>query len=67
MGNERVIRKEELMSRIGLSDSTIWRLEKAGRFPRRIQLGGNSVGWLESEVCRWLQRKSEERGSRTGI
>jgi predicted DNA-binding transcriptional regulator AlpA len=28
---ERVIRKPELIARIGLSDATIWRHEKAGR------------------------------------
>jgi prophage regulatory protein len=26
------------------------RLEKAGLFPNRIQLGPNRVGWVESEV-----------------
>jgi predicted DNA-binding transcriptional regulator AlpA len=25
----------------GLSDGTLWRLEKEGRFPRRIRLGEN--------------------------
>ncbi len=29
----RIIRKPELMSRIGLSDASIWRMEKAGKFP----------------------------------
>lgn len=59
--NDRVIRKPEVMGRIQLSDATIWRMEKAGRFPQRIQLGGNSVGWFESEVEAWLQEKSCER------
>ena len=51
--NERVLRKPETQSKVGLSDPTIYRLEKAGRFPKRIHLGGNSVGWLESEVNEW--------------
>lgn len=59
--HERVIRKPELMAMIGLSDATIWRLERAGKFPGRIQLGGNSVAWLESEVLDWLKSKADAR------
>jgi len=59
--NERLIRKPELFSRVGLSDATIWRMEKAGRFPQRVQIGGNSVGWLSSEIDDWLLEKARER------
>ena len=59
--NERVIRKPELKGMLGLSDTTIWRLERAGKFPKRLQMGGNSVGWLHSEVIQWLVRKAGER------
>jgi len=58
---ERILRKPELVGRIALSDTTIWRMEKAGRFPKRIQLGGNSVGWFESEVDQWLEKKRAAR------
>ena len=62
----RVIRKPELFSRVGLSDATIWRMEKAGKFPKRIGLGGNSVGWLEHEISEWFEKKQRigrtERG-----
>lgn len=58
---ERVIRKPELMARIGLSDASIWRMERRGTFPKRIQLGGNSVGWLQSEIDQWLQDRAAER------
>ncbi len=57
----RIIRKPELMSKIGLSDATIYRMEKAGRFPKRMQLGGNSVGWVESEVLEWVESRKAQR------
>jgi len=57
----RILRKPEIMTRIGLSDATIWRLERRGAFPRRIRLGGNSVGWFSDEVDRWLEQKAAER------
>lgn len=59
--NERLIRKPELSSMIGLSDATIWRMEKSGRFPKRIRIGGNSVGWLQTEVMKWLKARADER------
>jgi prophage regulatory protein len=31
----------------------ISRLEREGRFPRRIRVGGNRVAWWESEVEEW--------------
>ena len=58
---ERVIRKPELLAIIGLSDPTIWRMEKDGRFPKRLRLGGNSCGWLESEVDGWLKERAAAR------
>jgi prophage regulatory protein len=58
---ERVVRKPELLAMIGLSDPTIWRMEKDGKFPRRIRLGGNSCGWLLSEVMDFLEQKAKER------
>lgn len=59
----RIIRKKELLTVIGLSDATVYRLEKAGRFPKRLQLGGNSVGWLAEEVNDWIMAKAEARGA----
>ncbi len=59
----RVIRNRELLKIVGLSAPTIWRMERAGRFPRRIQLGGNSVGWLSSEIETWLAECAAARES----
>jgi prophage regulatory protein len=58
---EKIIRKRELLGMLGLSDPTIWRMEKAGTFPKRLQLGGNSVGWIESEINNWIERKAAAR------
>ena len=58
---DRIVRKPELASIIGLSDPTVWRLEKAGKFPKRLKLGGNSTGWLMSEVVAWIAQRASER------
>lgn len=60
---EKIIRKPEVLGRVNLSDPTVWRMEKKGTFPKRIRLGGNSVGWFESEIDEWMIQKAAERHS----
>ena len=52
---ERIIRTKELLEITGLSRTTIWRMEKAGTFPKRVNLGEASVGWRYSEVSEWIE------------
>jgi prophage regulatory protein len=59
--SQRIIRKSELVKIVGLSDVTIWRMEKKGDFPKRIRLGGNSTGWLGSEILSWIDQRAGER------
>jgi len=59
--SDRIIPKPELFSKVGMSDTQVWRWEKRGKFPKRINLGGKSVGWFESEIDEWLEKKSKER------
>jgi len=49
-----IIRRHELLKKVGQSFSTIDRLEKLGRFPQRIQLSPKAVGWSEDEVDDYL-------------
>ncbi len=57
----KVISKRQLKDLIPYSLSHIARLEKAGKFPKRIQLGENRVGWIESEVLDWVQERMDRR------
>lgn len=41
----------------GLSRSTIYAYIKSGDFPKPILLGARAVGWLQSEVDEWLERR----------
>lgn len=62
----KVLRKKEVVEKVGYSGMHISRLEAAGRFPKRIKLGPNSVGWLESEVNEWIEQKVAERDAQAG-
>ena len=53
----RFLRIGQVIDKVGLSRPTIWRLERAGEFPKRRQLGKRSVGWVEEEVEEWMQSR----------
>ncbi|MDP2821698.1 MAG: AlpA family transcriptional regulator [Sulfuritalea sp.] len=60
----RIARRKKVESRTGLSRSSIYAGIKAGTFPKPIQLGTQSVGWLESEIDAWLrERIAASRGA----
>ncbi|WP_080568347.1 helix-turn-helix transcriptional regulator [Pseudomonas oryzihabitans] len=54
---ERFIRFDSLAEIVGLSRTTIYRLEQQGKFPKRVKLGSNSVAWRQSEVLNWMSVK----------
>jgi prophage regulatory protein len=54
---ERILRTNETQDRVKLGRTSIWRLEKAGDFPRRRKIGNGIVGWLESEVDEWIRNR----------
>ncbi|RLJ60735.1 AlpA family transcriptional regulator [Litoreibacter meonggei] len=57
----RILSKKQVKELVLYSPQHISRLEKAQKFPKRIQLGPNRVGWLESEVLDWLRLRLESR------
>jgi prophage regulatory protein len=61
---ERLIRQPELLRLTGLSKRTISRLEGAGRFPSRRQLGLRAVGWAESAVNAWVSDPANWRSAK---
>jgi prophage regulatory protein len=52
-----ILRTADVARITGLSRTTIWRLERQGRFPTRIRLGVNSVGWRDEEVQHWVESR----------
>ena len=57
----RILSKRQLKELVLYSPQHIARMEKAGRFPRRVVLGPNRVGWVEDEVLDWLRTRMEGR------
>lgn len=55
-----ILREPATIAATGYSRATIRRLEKEGRFPRRIKLGegqGGAIGWRAEEVKAWVESR----------
>ena len=51
---DRIIRLRTVLSRTGLSRSTIYRKIAEGTFPPQIKISINGSGWRESDINRWI-------------
>jgi len=52
---------DEVKERIGLSETTIWRIRKAGNFPKPVEVSPNRIAWVEQEVEDWLAERINKR------
>jgi len=59
----RFLRITDVTSETGLSRSTIYRLEQAGEFPRRVRLSANSMGWWSSHVDEWKSARLQQQSA----
>lgn len=57
----KIVSKRELKEMVLYSPAQISRLEKAGKFPKRVPLGPNRVGWVLDEILEWLQERLNAR------
>lgn len=57
----KIFRRPAVEAATGLSRSSIYALMAAGKFPRPIRIGGRAVGWLETDIAEYQQRRIAER------
>ena len=52
-----ILQRRQVLERAGLSNSTVWRLQQRGEFPKPVQLSPGRGGWLERDVDNWVQSR----------
>ena len=62
----KLLSKKEVRSKVLYSLAHIARLEAAGLFPKRVQLGPGRVGYVDEEIEDWIKSRVAERDARTG-
>ena len=55
-----LVNRRLLRQLIPASDMTIWRWERAGKFPARININGRNY-WRKDEIDNWLSCHSQDR------
>lgn len=58
----RIIRIKEVCALVGLSRSSVLRMEKDGAFPAKVSLSVHAVGWRHDEVVAWIESRVARRG-----
>lgn len=59
----RIIDWKVLKTLVPYSRQHIKRLEKDGKFPERVQLSPNRVGWIAEEIEEWIEVKANKRNT----
>ncbi len=57
----RYIRLREVCQRVGLRQSTIYRLIGLGKFPKQVKLSEHASAWVETEVEKFMAARIAER------
>ena len=57
----RFLSKKQVRDLVTYSYAHIARLEKAGRFPKRVPIGPGRVAWIEQEIQDWMQARVGDR------
>lgn len=53
----QVLTMSQLLKWVPYTPQHIYRLEAAGKFPRRIRIGPNRVAWRVIEIETWLRER----------
>jgi len=56
--SQAMLKRSEMLKIVGMGYTTVWRLEKDGKFPARKRLSVGRVGWLLSEVQEWMASRT---------
>lgn len=54
----RALRMKDVVEKVGLGQSTLYRMIQAGTFPKPFDLVPGRTAWLESDINAWLAEKA---------
>lgn len=61
---QRILRINDVLGRLGISRSQLYRLIEGGSLPEPLSLGPRTNGWLESEIDAAIATFAAKRGIR---
>ena len=61
----QILRLPAVKARTGLGKSTLYQKISDGEFPKPVQLGERAVGWVQSDVEKWLRKQIKRSKARS--
>jgi len=58
-GPRRMLSEKQVLAIVPVGRSTLWRMEKAGRFPKSTYISPNRRVWFEDEIIAWQKAVDE--------
>lgn len=62
--DDLLLRWPEIAKLTKLSRSTVDRLEKLGRFPKRVNIGTRAIAWKRGDIESWLAKLGAQSAAR---
>ena len=53
----KILNAKQVTQITNLSRVSLWRMERAGTFPQRINISPNRVGWREDDINEWIESR----------
>jgi predicted DNA-binding transcriptional regulator AlpA len=63
-GARRMLNQDQVLAIVPVSATTLWRMEKAGRFPKSTFISANRRVWFLDEVVAWQREVDGRRRGR---
>jgi prophage regulatory protein len=63
-GLRKMLLEDHVLEVVPFSRSTLWRMEKAGKFPRATYVSANRRCWFEDEIIEWQNTVNEFQPNR---
>lgn len=61
--SEKLLRLPAVIDRVGLQRDTIYRMARAGTFPRPVKLSARASAWNEGQINDWIKARTESAHS----
>lgn len=67
MSNDiRLITMDEVLDRVCMSKSQLYRMINAGEFPKSVPVGEHRIGFVDAEVNTWIEQRIKMRDEGVG-
>jgi len=60
--SDKILRILDVVKIVGVSEKTIRRNMALGLFPKQVKIGVRCVGWLRSDIDKWLSDLKKQKG-----